>query len=203
MRQGQNGKRSRGRGRRQQNPSNRSYESNGPDVKIRGNANTIVEKYQTLARDAQSSGDRVMAENYLQHAEHYQRIINSFAPPERPERDNDARDNDARDNDARDTDARDGDAKADDQTGQRAKDSGTADKDDDGPDAIKVSDTDAPQPDIPDDAHAATSAANGNGEDKPKRRTRRARKPAAEVEAADDSAPAESGSEETAEAQAG
>ena len=57
------------------NPLNRNYESNGPDVKIRGSAQQIAEKYATLARDAQSSGDRVMAENYLQHAEHYNRII--------------------------------------------------------------------------------------------------------------------------------
>ena len=57
------------------NPLNRNYESNGPDVKIRGSAQQIAEKYATLARDAMSSGDRVMAENYLQHAEHYNRII--------------------------------------------------------------------------------------------------------------------------------
>ncbi|WP_315924983.1 DUF4167 domain-containing protein [Mesorhizobium sp. SP-1A] len=57
------------------NPLNRNYESNGPDVKIRGSAQQIAEKYTTLARDAMSSGDRVMAENYLQHAEHYNRII--------------------------------------------------------------------------------------------------------------------------------
>jgi hypothetical protein len=57
------------------NPLTRNYESNGPDVKIRGSAQQIAEKYTTLARDAQSSGDRVMAENYLQHAEHYNRII--------------------------------------------------------------------------------------------------------------------------------
>lgn len=56
-------------------PLNRNYESNGPDVKIRGSAQQIAEKYATLARDAMSSGDRVMAENYLQHAEHYNRII--------------------------------------------------------------------------------------------------------------------------------
>jgi hypothetical protein len=53
----------------------RSYESNGPDVKIRGSAQQIAEKYTALARDAQGAGDRVMAENYLQHAEHYNRII--------------------------------------------------------------------------------------------------------------------------------
>jgi hypothetical protein len=61
--------------RRGPNPLTRSYESNGPDVKIRGTAQQVAEKYTTLARDAQSSGDRVMAENYLQHAEHYNRII--------------------------------------------------------------------------------------------------------------------------------
>lgn len=60
---------------RNQNPLARSYESNGPDVKIRGNAQQIADKYETLASDAQSSGDRVVAENYLQHAEHYKRII--------------------------------------------------------------------------------------------------------------------------------
>ena len=61
--------------RRGPNPLTRNYESNGPDVKIRGSAQQIAEKYTTLARDAHSSGDRVMAENYLQHAEHYNRII--------------------------------------------------------------------------------------------------------------------------------
>jgi hypothetical protein len=61
--------------RRGPNPLTRNYESNGPDVKIRGSAQQIAEKYSTLARDAMSSGDRVMAENYLQHAEHYNRII--------------------------------------------------------------------------------------------------------------------------------
>ena len=57
------------------NPLTRSYESNGPDVKIRGSAQQIADKYMQLARDAQGSGDRVMAEIYLQHAEHYNRII--------------------------------------------------------------------------------------------------------------------------------
>ena len=57
------------------NPLTRTYDSSGPEVKIRGTAQHIAEKYTTLARDATSSGDRVMAENYLQHAEHYNRII--------------------------------------------------------------------------------------------------------------------------------
>ncbi len=87
MRPGQN-KRMRGRpnnnsnnsgggNRKGPNPLTRSYESNGPDVKIRGNAHHVAEKYLQLARDAQSSGDPVAAESYLQHAEHYFRLIAS------------------------------------------------------------------------------------------------------------------------------
>ncbi len=75
MRQGQNNKRARGRGRKQQSATNRTYDSNGPDVKIRGTASQIAEKYVGLARDAQVGGDPVASENYLQHAEHYLRII--------------------------------------------------------------------------------------------------------------------------------
>jgi len=71
----QNNKRMRGRNRKGPNPLTRSYESNGGDVKIRGTALHIAEKYLQLARDAQASGDRVAAENYLQHAEHYYRIL--------------------------------------------------------------------------------------------------------------------------------
>ncbi len=85
MRQGQQNRR-RGRNnnnssnnantnRKPQNPLSRTYELSGPDVKIRGTAAQIAEKYMTLARDASSSGDTVTAENYLQHAEHYNRII--------------------------------------------------------------------------------------------------------------------------------
>ena len=76
MRNGQN-KRMRGRNRKSQNPLTRVYESNGPDVKIRGTPSHIAEKYVQLARDAQSSGDPVAAENYYQHAEHYFRLIAS------------------------------------------------------------------------------------------------------------------------------
>src|SRR5215207_4137261 len=75
MRNGQN-KRMRGRNRSKgQNPLTRVYESNGPDVKIRGTASHVADKYVQLARDAQTSGDPVAAENYFQHAEHYYRLI--------------------------------------------------------------------------------------------------------------------------------
>ncbi|WAC49894.1 DUF4167 domain-containing protein [Asticcacaulis sp. SL142] len=81
-------KRQRGRNRNTTKPSgqqnnnpNRAYESTGPEgAKVRGNAQTIYEKYQQLARDANSSGDRVLAENYLQHAEHYFRLIRQMQP---------------------------------------------------------------------------------------------------------------------------
>lgn len=85
MRPNQNNKnRQRGRnnngGRKHVNPLSRNFESNGPDVKVRGNAAHIAEKYLQLARDAQSSGDPVLAENYLQHAEHYFRIVAAAQP---------------------------------------------------------------------------------------------------------------------------
>ena len=77
-------KRQRSRNRKpsgNQNNPNRAYESNGPEgTKARGNAQTIYEKYQQLARDANSSGDRVLAENHLQHAEHYFRMIRQMQP---------------------------------------------------------------------------------------------------------------------------
>ncbi len=73
-------RRSRSRGGRRNNTNNKSrvYDSNGPDVRIRGTAAQIVEKYATLARDANASGDIVAAQNFLQHAEHYQRIVNDW-----------------------------------------------------------------------------------------------------------------------------
>src|ERR1700759_5814256 len=73
-------------GRKHINPLSRNYESNGPDVKVRGNAAHVAEKYVQLARDAHASGDSVMAENYLQHAEHYYRIV-SAAQPQLPRSD--------------------------------------------------------------------------------------------------------------------
>ena len=81
MRQPQNAKRGRGRGRRgngnaQPNVPNRntSYESNGPDVKLRGNAQQLNEKYLALAHDAAAAGERITAEAYAQFADHYFRL---------------------------------------------------------------------------------------------------------------------------------
>lgn len=80
MRQGSNGRRPRGRPQRKQQggaPRHGNFDSSGPEGRIRGNAHQVYEKYIGLARDATSFGDRVAAETYYQHAEHYYRIVNA------------------------------------------------------------------------------------------------------------------------------
>jgi hypothetical protein len=64
-----------------QSPMNRNhvFDSSGPDMRLRGTAQQLFEKYLQLGRDATSSGDRVMAEGYFQHAEHYFRILNAMS----------------------------------------------------------------------------------------------------------------------------
>jgi hypothetical protein len=80
-------KRQRGRGRKpggghhhNHHQPNRTMESSGPDTKVRGPASHIYERYLQLARDAASSGDRVLSENYLQHADHYFRLVRAMQP---------------------------------------------------------------------------------------------------------------------------
>ena len=75
---GNNGGNSGNQQRRTFTNKNKVFDSNGPDVRIRGTAYQIIEKYLTLAKDSASAGDRVLAESYLQYAEHYQRIISSW-----------------------------------------------------------------------------------------------------------------------------
>ena len=67
-----------GNGRRGGQQRMQVFDSNGPDVRIRGTAYQVTEKYMALAKDAAAAGDEIMAQNYLQHAEHYQRVINSW-----------------------------------------------------------------------------------------------------------------------------
>ncbi|HEV2082271.1 MAG TPA: DUF4167 domain-containing protein [Brevundimonas sp.] len=77
---GRNRKTGGGGGANSANP-NRSWDSQGPEnIKVRGNAQTVYERYMQLARDASSAGDRVLAENYLQHAEHYFRVLRALQP---------------------------------------------------------------------------------------------------------------------------
>ena len=85
MKHGNTNRRQRGRGNGQRRGGNQRmqvFDSNGPDVRIRGTANQVAEKYIALAKDASSSGDIVLAESYLQHAEHYQRVINAWNVPD-------------------------------------------------------------------------------------------------------------------------
>ncbi|WP_367717814.1 DUF4167 domain-containing protein [Nitratireductor sp. GISD-1A_MAKvit] len=180
MRPQQQNRRMRGRGnnnRKGPNPLARSYESNGPDVKIRGTAQQVADKYATLARDAQSSGDRVMAENYLQHAEHYNRII---AAAQAQQQQQQARENrDDNDGDADEQDASEA-GNGNNQKPQRQK---------------RVEDGSGPQPEIKgvpaeialngDDTESksangrATEGLNGSEEGEKPKPARRGRKPAA------------------------
>ncbi len=79
MKQGSNNRRSRSRGggKRHSGGGRNNFESNGPDVKIRGSAQQVQEKYLALARDASSAGDWISAEAFFQYAEHYYRIVNA------------------------------------------------------------------------------------------------------------------------------
>lgn len=77
LKQRSRGRNNNGGGKKHMSPRNQTYDSNGPDIRIRGNAHQVLEKYLTMARDAASQGDRIAAENYYQHAEHYFRVINS------------------------------------------------------------------------------------------------------------------------------
>ena len=121
-------KRQRGRGRKPNNPGNRSFESNGPGVKIRGNANQIYEKYLQYGRDAQTSGDRVTAEAFFQHAEHYYRIMAANMPKDRLPNSQDESDNrdddDNRDEDTNSADDSDSDDQEQDQNQGRNRDRG-------------------------------------------------------------------------------
>ncbi|MCG8593041.1 MAG: DUF4167 domain-containing protein [Kiloniellales bacterium] len=111
MRQAHNARRSRGRSNRKHNVplKHQSFESNGPDVRIRGNAHQVYEKYLAMARDAQSTGDRISAEGYYQHAEHYFRIMNDSTDPQGGQRQQQQR---QREN-GHDRQGQDGDQRAD------------------------------------------------------------------------------------------
>ncbi len=90
LKQRSRGRNNNGGGKKHMPSRNQTYDSNGPDIRIRGNAHQVLEKYLTMARDASSQGDRVAAENYYQHAEHYFRVIsaqnqaNGIRPNDRP-----------------------------------------------------------------------------------------------------------------------
>jgi hypothetical protein len=181
MRQGQNNK-NRMRGRNSSNnprkgggSRNQSYESNGPDVKVRGNAQQVVEKYLTLARDAMLSGDRIDAESYYQFAEHYYRIMNANAANEQqrqqqnPSNDQQGGDN-GQNNQNADNGNRGGDQQADADDSPRSGRRGPADKSGDAEtdDSAEASESDSEVLEA-----AATTDDNAGEASRPRRRSSR------------------------------
>lgn len=175
-----NNKRMRGRNRKGPNPLSRSYESNGPDVKVRGTAIHIAEKYSQLARDAQSSGDPIAAENYLQHAEHYYRIIATAQAQMQPQQSQDQNGQGdyayGNGRDGRDRDSRD-DEDGEDEVVSHGHRSGNG--------------ATASAPEASSSSGGAPSEAASGEEEAPRPRARRTRRPrnSAAADASADSAP--------------
>jgi len=213
MRPGQQNKRMRGRGRRGPSPLSRSYESNGPDVKIRGTASHIAEKYMQLARDAQTSGEMVSAENYFQHAEHYFRIIAAAQAQNQQQNPNEqqrSRPHGADDSDDDDDDTTPQQSR--DQNRDQGRDQNRDQNRGQGPQPSYQPQPPAEQPAIeqPQPSIPATAAGSGdkgaepgqpdaaadqaNGNQPPKRRRRRAAPAAAQPDVQADTPPAESAS---------
>ncbi|MEP1144767.1 MAG: DUF4167 domain-containing protein [Henriciella sp.] len=181
---------------------NRHYESNGPDVRIRGSAQQILDKYMQYARDAQTAGDRVKAEALFQHAEHYARIVAVFEKQkeearvereardaaraeERAQRDADrAAQVESEDVDApasEDASTETAEAAAEDQPSEpKPRRRSRKPREDSGSEELKVIDGDDA------DAPAAVEASDEAPAEKPKRRRSYARKKEAPVEATDE-----------------
>lgn len=180
MRQGSNsGRRPRGRTNRKQHGGGgggqsrtHTFDSNGPDGRVRGNARQVYEKYLTLARDASSAGDRIAAEAYYQHAEHYFRILNDSTDPQRRQEAPQAQQQRAADGEAESEANGNAEPGAEEAT---AKPNGTAASQSDQQD---ISQPGAEQPDIAADAVVANGQ-DGEGEAPQKPRRGRPRKPRA------------------------
>ncbi|MEM8987393.1 MAG: DUF4167 domain-containing protein [Pseudomonadota bacterium] len=189
MRQGQNLKRGRNQRRKSGGNVNRAMDSSGPDVRIRGTAAQIYDKYIGLSRDAQTAGDRIKAENYLQHAEHYFRIMRAMQPNFSAQSQNE--ENFGEDNAAQSSgDKRDGD-KAETPAAENGAQTPAAEANANG--AAPAEDKAAGS----DDANGAAPEAE---EQKPRRR-RRTRRPAAASAEDNADAPAAAPAEETDKAE--
>lgn len=156
------GRRRSGGGGNNNNP-NRHFESNGPDVKIRGSAQQILDKYLQYARDAQTAGERITSEAYMQHAEHYFRLVAQMQPKSKPAKE-DGSDNEA--SDEAETD------KAEAEVEEAG--AGADDKAETANDPLKV---------IDEPAEAEAESEDGDKEAAPKPRRRRAYRKKAEAEA--------------------
>lgn len=187
MRQGSNsGRRPRGRTNRKQHGGGggggqsrtHTFDSNGPDGRVRGNARQVYEKYLTLGRDATSAGDRIAAEAYFQHAEHYFRILNDSTDPQPAGRRQEERP--AQTQQGNGTEAAEGESAA--VSGNLAADDSA--KADDGASggnepAADVSQPGAEQPRVDAAPEAAASGQEGSAEAPQKPRRGRPRKPRA------------------------
>ncbi|RKF15080.1 DUF4167 domain-containing protein [Roseovarius spongiae] len=158
------------------NVVNRVFDSSGPEGKVRGTPQQIIEKYNQLARDAQLGNDRIAAENFQQHAEHYLRLLGAAQKEQDARREQQEREN------------RDRQAEKDRERAQRQERESNAPKSDP---------ADAPQPDIAD-----KSAPDGDAglvetpESQPPEKPKRPRKPRRKPDAAESEGPKPS---ETAE----
>ena len=180
MRQGSNSKRPRGKGGNRgsnggaRNALTRSYDSNGPAGRVRGNPHQVHEKYLSLARDAQAD-DPILAENLLQHADHYFRII-AEASGNRPRHDN-RRDDHGDHDDLRGDEMMDGDDDRDDSRGNDNYGNGNGNGSR-GNEPAAEPDSPSPQP--------AVAAEDGAPEAQAPKRTRRPRRPKAQDAKPDD-----------------
>ena len=184
MRSSKNRSRSKNRNRPSGgNVVNRVFDSSGPEGKVRGTPQQIIEKYGQLARDAQLAGDRVAVENFQQHAEHYTRMLAEAQREIDAKRDQQDREQQARqDRERAEREARDARRaeQQDRQGGGRGERDGGRDRDgqDDqdgrGDDVVDVRGEDGPV-DVPEAAGDADASPAAAPEKKP--RTRRARKP--------------------------
>ncbi len=150
MRQGSGSRRSRGRsnGKRpfNQGGPNRSFESNGPGVKLRGTASQVFDKYLALARDASSSGDRIAAENFYQHAEHYYRLHSAFNAERKQRSDNERQDGDDQRDDADADGEEEQDETAQPETKAKRGNGAAKDEEGDGEEATEEQAESAPKP---------------------------------------------------------
>lgn len=181
MRQGNNQRRGRGRGKQRSGGGNRNqtFDSHGPNIRVRGTAPQLVEKYLALARDAAGSGDRVMAENYFQHADHYNRIYMTMVGPQ----------DDAPRQDQSDSDA-DDDEQDEQPHGRRSRPQGNRRRQAGDREQANLSDSEDGGESAADAAHEGNGADHDQADDEsqPRRRRRPAARAEAEGEADDNAA---------------
>lgn len=158
------------------NVINRVFDSSGPEGKVRGTPQQIIDKYNQLARDAQLANDRVATENFQQHAEHYLRLLSEA------QKEIDAR------REEQDRQNRERQAERDRDRASRQEQEGNGA----GPQPIVDDPADAPQPDLADAPQPEVAVVDAGlvetPEDKPKPKRTRTRKPKAKP--AEDAAPA-------------